>query len=174
MTRTTILTGALLLAAVLIGFILQSEGNPGAEAATELVWKSFDEGVLLAKQQNKKIIVDVYTDWCSWCKKMDKEVYASPSVMSVLSSSYIAVKLNAESSSRSLTFKGKTLTEEQFAASAGVTGYPTTLFLDASANPITVLPGFVPAERFVPILKYIGDNHYQSISFEEYQKRSSR
>ena len=171
MNRTTIITGAMILAAILIGFILQSESTT-ADPATGS-WKSFDEAVTLAKQENKKILVDVYTDWCGWCKKMDKEVYANSSVAGVLSSSFITVKLNAESSSRSLTFRGRTLTEEQFAASAGVTGYPTTIFLDESANPITVLPGYVPAERFVPILKYIGDNHYQTISFEDYQKRNS-
>ena len=174
MTRTAIMVAALVLGAFIIGFVLQSQGTPKVEAASGLAWKSFDEAAALARKQNKKILVDVYTDWCGWCKKMDKEVYANASVIGALNANFISVKLNAESSTRSLTFKGKTLTEEQFAAAAGVTGFPTTLFLDASSEPITVLPGFVTAERFVPILNYIGENHYKSISFEEFQKRTSR
>ncbi len=171
MSKTTLIATGLLVGALLIGFFLQSEGSPESVSGSPLSWHSFDEAVTIARRDNKKILLDVYTDWCGWCKKMDSEVYSNPSVISALSASFIAVKVNAESS-KPLTFQGRSFTEESFSAGAGVTGYPTTIFLDTESAPITLLPGFVPADRFLPILKYIGEDHYKSLSFEEYKQRN--
>jgi len=171
MSKATLIATAVLFSALLIGFFLQSEGSSESIPGSAISWHSFDEAVTIAKRDNKTILLDVYTDWCSWCKKMESEVYSNPLVVNAISASFVAAKLNAESSSP-LTFQGKSLTEESFAAGAGVTGFPTTIFLDAESTPITLLPGYVPADRFLPILKYIGENHYKSLSFEEYQQRS--
>lgn len=35
-------------------------------------WISFEEAVQRSKTEPRKILIDVYTDWCGWCKKMDK------------------------------------------------------------------------------------------------------
>ncbi|MEX2115508.1 MAG: DUF255 domain-containing protein [Bacteroidota bacterium] len=173
MSKTTLITTAVLLGALLIGFILQSEGSSESIADSAISWYSFEEAVTIAKRDNKKILLDVYTDWCGWCKKMDSEVYSNPSVINALSTSFIGVKVNAESA-KPLAFQGKSYTEESFAAGAGVTGYPTTIFLDSESAPITLAPGYIPADRFLPILKYIGEDHYKTLSFEEYQQRSSQ
>ena len=37
-----------------------------------LTWISFEQAVELQKKEPRKILIDVYTDWCGWCKKMDK------------------------------------------------------------------------------------------------------
>lgn len=136
-----------------------------------LEWLTFEQAMEKAKLENRKVLVDVYTDWCGWCKKMDKEVYADPGVVEVLSQYFVVAKLNAESS-KDITYKGTKLTERRFAAGAGVSGYPSTIFFESDSKPITLLPGFVPAPRFITILRYIGENHYRTISFEEYVKKS--
>lgn len=171
MSRTPLIVISLLLGTLLIGFLLQSESTTESAGNSSVTWYAFDEAVVLAKRDNKKILIDVYTDWCGWCKKMDSEVYANPAVVNALSSSFISVKLNAESS-KPFVFQGRSLTEESFAAGAGVTGYPTTIFLDSESAPITLVPGYITADRFVPILQYIGEDHYRSVSFEDFQKRS--
>lgn len=171
MSRTSLIAAAILVGALLIGFFLQSESASVSISGNSISWLAFDEAVTIAKRDNKKVLLDVYTDWCGWCKKMDSEVYTDPAVINALSASFVAVKLNAESS-KPFMFQGRSLTEETFAAGAGVTGYPTTIFLDSESTPITLLPGFVPAERFAHILKYIGENHYKTLSFEEFQQRS--
>lgn len=171
MSRTPFIVISLLLATLLIGFFLQSESTSEPASGSSVSWYAFDEAVALAKRDNKKILIDVYTDWCGWCKKMDSEVYSNSSVASALSASFVAVKLNAESS-KPFVFQGRSFTEESFAAGAGVTGYPTTIFLDSESTPITLVPGYITADRFVPILKYVGEDHYRSISFEEFQQRS--
>lgn len=143
---------------------------PATEEKAVANWKTFDEAARLAQKEQKEILIDVYTDWCSWCKKMDADVYANADVVKVLESRFIAVKLNAESSKR-IHFNGAQVSEAEFARAAGVTGYPTTIFLDPSSRPITSVPGYIPAEKFRTILEYIGGDHYKSITFRQYLDR---
>ncbi|MGB2867170.1 MAG: thioredoxin fold domain-containing protein [Bacteroidota bacterium] len=164
---------SLTLAFVVAGsyfLISPAESNP-EKPGTALSWKTLDEGIASAKQSNKKILIDVYTDWCSWCKKMDKDVYTDPAVIRALNANFVVVKLNAESNNK-VTFNNEVLTETQFSRSAGVTGFPTTLFLDKNATPISALPGFVSADKFVKILKFIGEDHYKTTTFQDYISRS--
>ncbi len=138
---------------------------PGAGIG--ISWKSFNEGVSLARESNKKIVVDVYTDWCSWCKKMDSEVYTNPEVIKTLNRDFVAIKLNAESADP-VEYNGKTFTQAQFAQELGVTGYPTILFFDSHASPITSLSGYSPAPRFQKVLEYVGQEQYKKVSFQQF------
>ena len=172
MKKTAVISSIILLVALAFGLVLNSQSSTAASGTrNSLPWKSFDEGVDLARKTNKKILVDVYTDWCGWCKKMDSDVYSQQDVIEILNAGFVLVKLNAESD-KSLTYKERTLTEAQFASAVGVTGYPSTLFFESSGKPITLLPGFVPAPKFVPILRYISENHYQTVSFEKYLSKT--
>jgi thioredoxin-related protein len=145
----------------------ESVGNP---TPVLLTWNSFDVGFNLAKNTEKKVLVDVYTDWCGWCKKMDSEVYTDREVVKLINDHFILVKLNAESGN-SLTFRGKTLSEADLAHELGVSGYPTTLFFDYNANPITDFPGYAAPERFSKVLDFIGKDYYKTVSFQEYVQR---
>jgi thiol:disulfide interchange protein len=62
------------------------------------------------------IVVDVYTDWCGWCKYMDRAVYADPGVVT-FAADHVFVKVNAEEPGEG----------EAFAKRAGIRGFPTTL-----------------------------------------------
>ncbi len=167
---STVAIAVIMAFGVLLNSQQASSGSPGASGAVQ--WQSFENAITLAGEQNKKLLIDVYTDWCGWCKRMDSDVYSDASVIAALNAGFIPVKLNAESS-RELIYFGSQMTEAQFARSAGVTGYPTTLFLGPDAKPITRVPGYIPADKFVSILNYIGQNHYQTLSFEEYLSRST-
>ena len=137
---------------------------------TSLQWKNFNEGITEARKTNKKILIDVYTDWCGWCKKMDKEVYANKDIASYLADRYIVVKLDAESESK-LNYDDKTMSEMQLAQGFGVTGYPTTIFMKANGDAITLVAGYIPAETFINVVKYIGEDHYEKMKWEEYQAK---
>ncbi|MCU0452078.1 MAG: DUF255 domain-containing protein [Bacteroidetes bacterium] len=159
-----------LLVFIAFGWFLSDDPAAGI-ATTEVGWTPFDEGMKLAKEQNKKILVDLYTDWCTWCKKMDADTYPNPMVSSELKGNYIAIKLNAESSDP-VTFNGQTMTSAEFAKAVGVTGYPSTLFIDEDLQPITVVPGYAPPERFVKILTFFSGNHYKVTDFRSYLNQS--
>ena len=153
---------------LLLTTTLMSAGDKPAE----LKWRKFDEGFAEAKKMNKKIMLDVYTDWCGWCKRLDKDVYGNDKVMAYLNEQYVSIKLNAESKSM-VTYKDTAYSETQLARAFGVTGYPAIIFFESNSDPINMLGGYVAAEKFLPIIKYIGGDHHKKISWDEYQKKSA-
>ena len=134
-----------------------------------LKWTDYTSGVKEAAATNKKILIDVYTDWCGWCKKMDSDTYTDKGVSDYLNAKYVLVKLNAESSKKE-SVDNKEVTEAQIASAFGVNGYPTTIFLESDGHPITMAPGFMKPESFITVLRYIGDDAYKSMGFQDYQK----
>ncbi|HTK81394.1 MAG TPA: thioredoxin fold domain-containing protein [Bacteroidota bacterium] len=156
----------------LLVFLLLGVSILFAGEKQELKWKTFDAGFAEAKKSNKKIMLDIYTDWCGWCKRLDKDTYGNEKVMDYLNSQYVVIKLNAESATK-LNFKDKEYSEAGMAQALGATGYPTIVFFDGKGEPITSIPGYVDAERFLPILTFIGDDSYKSMTWEEYTKKSS-
>lgn len=139
----------------------------------EVNWNSFTGGIEKSKATGKKVIVSVYTDWCVWCKKMEGSTYKDKGVINYLNKKYVSIKLNAESKSKA-KYLEQTYTEQQLAQAFGITGYPATIFLDEKQNPITVVPGYIPSDKFIDILKYFGDDVYKSKSFEDYLKLKSK
>ncbi len=155
-----------------------SADNPVADeyAANEgeLAWIGFDEGMKRAASENKLILVDVYTDWCHWCKEMDKNVYTNDSIIELIGRNYIPVKLNAESDDV-IVFNDESITKRRWTANMGVTGYPTTIFLDSDGEPITLLPGYVEVPLFTDVLQYVSlEALNENIPFATWQKNKNR
>ena len=59
-------------------------------------WLTFEEAVEKSKTEKRKIFIDVYTDWCGWCKVMDKNTFNDPEVAKLLNEKFYPVKFNAE------------------------------------------------------------------------------
>lgn len=166
---TSILIVATLVTIGLVVFFTSSKVPKEAGSSTDKIqWHSYDEGVTLAQTQNKKLLVDVYTDWCGWCKKMDSEVYTDENIRGIVGSHFIAVKLNAESS-RSVKVGTDQLDEASLARAMGVTGYPTTVFLESGAEPITKIAGYMEAKEFATVLRFIGEDHYKNTTFQQFK-----
>ena len=132
-----------------------------------LQWMSFNDGLALAQKANRKVLIDVYTDWCGWCKKMESTTYGDPRIVEYLQRKYVLVRLNAESMQK-LTYKGTTYTERDLAGAFGVNGYPTTIFLKANGDPITGYPGYADAAKFRTVLSFIAEDHYLTKKFSDY------
>ncbi|SKA44189.1 Thioredoxin [Chitinophaga eiseniae] len=81
---------------------------------------SWKELLKEARQQDKMIFVDVYTEWCGPCKYMDREVFTDRRVAQKYEAPFIAYKLDAE--------KGEGVT---LARKYNVGAYPTFLFLNS-------------------------------------------
>lgn len=184
-------TYAVALLALLAWTIPASAGDPAdatLAGAPTLEWHKLDAGLHSAQTQDKHIMVDVYTDWCGWCKKLDKETYSDPAVRQVLAESYVSVKLKGDSDAplnvkgQPAKENGKTMmqlvptdqpvtTERQLTRGAfRVTGFPTILFLASDGKLITSLPGYKDAETFKNILNFIKDDLYEVMTYQDYLK----
>jgi thioredoxin-related protein len=136
-------------------------------------WRSWDEGLRESASSRRPVVVDVYTDWCGWCKRMDRDVYARADVRDYLDKRFVSIKLNAESRANG-TYEGKTQTSRALAQRFGVNGYPTTVFLKQGGDHLVNVSGYIPAERFLKILRFIGDGHMdRGTSWEDYEKQGA-
>jgi thioredoxin-related protein len=157
-------------------FVANTGSNSGLAPSSEdmnsgsggdLNWTNYTEGVRQASAANKKILVDVYTDWCGWCKKMEKDTYSDEDIKSYLTENYILVRLNAESDAKE-TVRNEEMTQADIAKAYRVTGYPTTVFLSSDCQPITYVSGYMKPAEFMPVLKYIAEDYYKRMSYQEY------
>ena len=128
-----------------------------AHAATGPSWRAWDPGFQEAARLKRPVLVDVYTDWCGWCKRMDRDVYARADVRDYLAQRFVVVKLNAESPAR-VRWEGREMTSRALAARLGVTGYPNTTFLDAAGRKLGSVPGYVPAAQFLQVLRSVAED----------------
>jgi thioredoxin-related protein len=153
MTRP--LRNALALALLLL--IAAVPGRAHAQAR-QIQWLDWDAGMELARRSGRPVLVDVYTDWCGWCKRMDRDVYAKPEVREYLSSRFVTIKLDAEAPDPA-RYEDRNYTSITLAERFKVTSYPTTIFLKSNGQHTINVPGYVPAERFLMVLRYIGEGH---------------
>ena len=107
--------------------------------AESILWKADLGGATSqAKQEGKAMMVDVYTDWCAWCKRLDDDVYTDGKVIAE-SKNFIPLKLNPEKSTEGADFAKK----------YGVNGYPTILFVDGEGTLISKVVGYRDATSFL-------------------------
>jgi thioredoxin-related protein len=163
----------ILLALTALPLIAGLSGPVTAGPAPRVSWRNWDRGLEEARGSGRPVLVDVYTDWCGWCRRMEADVYSRPEVRDYLSRKFVAVKLDAEAPDPA-RYEGRTFTSRSLAARFGVNGYPTTIFLRAAGDRPVNVPGYVDAERFMLLLRYIGDGHLdRGVSFQDFVKRSA-
>ncbi len=61
-----------------------------------LSFESWSNAQQEARKQSKFLFVDAYTDWCGWCKVMDKNTFANPDVAMVMNEMFVSTKVNME------------------------------------------------------------------------------
>jgi thioredoxin-related protein len=160
---------------IIIGVLSLSVYNSMAQVVK---WYTFQEAVTLNQKAPRKIIIDVYTDWCGWCKVMDKETFQNPLISKILTEKYYPVKFNAESK-ESVTFEGHTFINDgqgsrpvhQLAVALlnGKLSYPSIVFMNEKNQLITAVPGFQKPEQMEPLLIYIWNSLYEkNIDFQQY------
>jgi thioredoxin-related protein len=152
--------------------LLVGPGHAAAGGAARIDWRSWDRGLEEARAAGLPVLVDVYTDWCGWCRRMDAEVYSRPEVLDYLSRKFVTVKLDAEAQDPA-RYDGRDFTSRTLAARFGVSGYPTTIFLRPAGEHLANVPGYVDADRFLLLLRYVGDGHMdRGVRFEDFVKRA--
>jgi thioredoxin-related protein len=123
--------------------------NGAVQAQEQIQWMKFEEAVAANANNPKMILVDVYTDWCGWCKKMDKDTFTDPQVVAHLKKNFYAVKLNAEDTKRRFPFMGKTFSEAEMAVAMRVNSYPNCVVIEPGLQNLAQLPGYREPAAFL-------------------------
>lgn len=149
-----------------------------ASVSAQIDWLSWEEAVARSEQEPRKMIVDVYTDWCGWCKRMDKTTFEDPAVVDYVNENFYAVKLNAEQR-EPIRFDNHEFTYDATLSRRGVhtlavalldgrMSYPSIVYLDQEQKRITISPGFKAAEALLQELTYVGGDHFKRQTYQDY------
>jgi thioredoxin-related protein len=171
--------GILFLALAAFTKVADKSATANEKPGEGIKWMTWDEAIAQNKIKPKKIMVDVYTNWCGWCKVMDRETFTKPEIIQYVTDNYYAVKFNAEQR-EDIVFDGKTFSfvasgnggYHSLAASLldNNMGYPTLVYLTERLERVVISPGFKKPEQLMKELKFTGENAYAKMSWDQYME----
>lgn len=142
--RKNLKVAALAQAAIALSAILASPALAG-----ELNWnKDVDGGLKQAKDSHKYALADVYTDWCGWCKRLDRDTFSNEGMVKFLNEKFVCVKVNAEDNGAG----------QKLAGQYRVSGYPCALVFDQSGKFIGKVSGYRDPKAYEAALNQLMSN----------------
>ena len=132
------------------------------ETEAGLKWYNFENAMAVNKIAKKKVLVDIYTSWCGWCKVMDKKTFTDPEVVQYLNDNFVLVKFNAEMK-EPIEYQGQTYEFKKMGrrgANAlaiqmlnGRLAYPSLVYLDSNFKKIKISPGYKKPDQLLNELR---------------------
>ena len=166
-----------LITGIILIFILLLTSAP-LKAQDKIEWMSFEEAVKKSQKKPKHIFVDVYTDWCGWCKRMDATTFTDPVIVELMNKYFYAVKLDAERKD-TVIFEGHPFvntdpagrrSSHQLAQALlkGKMSYPSFVFLNSKHEWLTVVNGYRKVPEMEQVLTYFGEYPYEKMTWEAF------
>jgi thioredoxin-related protein len=105
-----------------------------------LILSSLARSTNSAAQQGKPLLIEVYTNWCGWCKRMEEETFADPAVVRYVGANFVAMRIDAESDKKVL-FDGREISCRELARSVlRINNYPSVVYV--ANGQVSVIPGY--------------------------------
>lgn len=149
--------------------------------AQEIQWMSWEQAAKAIEKEPRKIFVDVYTNWCGWCKRMDATTFKDAAVVKEINARFYPVKLNAEQK-ESIIWQGQEfewvaggrdgINKLAYELLDGKLSYPTYVILDETYSRILISPGFLEVSMLMKELKYAAEDHYKTTDWETFKTKS--
>ena len=175
--RLPIVCFVLLLAGLSAAFrptLSPTAGAPLVREGKKINWMSFKEAYELNQKAPRKILIDVYTGWCGWCKVMDQRTFTQPAIIDYVNAHYYAVKLDAEQDA-DITVGGKTFRKQgnshELAISLlqGKMSYPSTVFMNEKMAVIQPIAGYLEPRMFHQVVTYFGGDYQTKEAFDAFK-----
>lgn len=143
-------------------------------------WLSIQEALKLQETEPKTILIDMYTSWCGWCKKMDAETFSNPTIANYINTNFYPVKFDAEGFD-TVEYKGEKLynpspfgtkrSANNFAVKMlnGRLSYPTIVYIDYEWN-VNPVPGYMSVKDIEPILIYFAERVNKQSDYQLFLK----
>lgn len=158
-------------------FIILCSAFITKDKSAKIEWLKLDEVSAKIKEQSKPVLIDLYTDWCHWCKVMDKKTYGNSKVIQYINEHFYSARINAESR-EPFNWKNKTyafnaryqVSDFALYVTYGRMSFPTTVIIaDEESAPIPIA-GFMEPKELEGILKYYGEGAYKTKNYREFEK----
>lgn len=145
------------------------------KSGSTIHWLSPNEVQEYLTKEDKPLIIDIFTDWCQYCKLMDKTTWKTKEVSDYITNHFYPVKFNAESKDE-INWLGQTFVYKQaykvhMLAVLWLKGnmvYPSTVIIPKDGESI-VLPGMLSPKDLEPVLKYFGEGFYKTTQWENFK-----
>lgn len=173
------------IAYIMMLFVASTAQAQQPDAEGSLVkWMTLPEALEKVKTQPKPIILDFYTDWCGWCKRMMATTYANPGLAQYINANFYPVKFNAEGKD-TINYLGTVYMPTSPAPRVthplaakllqGKLMYPTTMFIngyDKAKNEFQfnmLASGYLEDKKIEPILIFTLENVFRNCAYEDFK-----
>jgi thioredoxin-related protein len=143
-------------------------GSALADPPKNYPFVSFDEGLRMAKAENKKVFVYFGRFGCAWCDEVNKKTFVDPELRDLYIKNYVLVYVDAESGKRLRLPSGERITEADLGTHYQVFGTPMFVYLETDGKVITSIPGIQTVQNFRDYDRFVMEGHYKSQSLAEY------
>jgi len=136
----------------LIGLIsFSSISGANGQKPDFLKWYSIGEAQELSELTNKDLLIFAVTEWCVYCKAMDRKAFKNSQIVTKINDHFYPVRIDIESD-EAIIFNGEQMTEAQFAEQYEMNIPPKTLFLNQKGEVLFEYTGFISEEVFRQLL----------------------